>query len=151
LWKKINTAQGKCFQICLCTYLFNTCTRDIDVIEFGGFFKGKKAFSLRLSTFKPKLHVRQYCWQYCSRLFVYFLRKKSFLNVLVLSNIASFIAHLKACANQSLLHWGNLSFVVKFNQAHTNSKIRLAIPVVFSFGQKKLFVRSDPSCAHNCR
>jgi hypothetical protein len=33
--------------------------------------------------------------------FVYFLQKMFILNVLVLSNTASFIARLKACANRA--------------------------------------------------
>jgi hypothetical protein len=52
---------------------------------------------------KAGLHIRQHCWQYCSRLFCLLSTIFLFyLNVLVFSNIASFIAHLKACANRAL-------------------------------------------------
>jgi hypothetical protein len=58
--------------------------------------KNSKTTSATNPAFKAGLHIRHYC----SRLFCLLSTKK--LNVLVLGNIASFIANIKACANQPL-------------------------------------------------
>jgi hypothetical protein len=63
--------------------------------------------SMVVVTLKAGLHIQQCCWQYCPRLFCFFSTKTffQFFNALVLSNIASFIARLKACANRPLAKW----------------------------------------------
>jgi hypothetical protein len=68
------------------------------------------------SFLKAGLHIQQCCWQYCPRLFSLFSTKTffNFLNALVLSNIASFIARLKAWANRALFSINSVSFTLNF-------------------------------------
>jgi hypothetical protein len=72
---------------------------------------GKDLLSCHLnrSNLKAGLHIQQCCWQYCSKLlFLLSTIFFDFLNVLALNNIASFIAHLKACANRAYMYNGTL-------------------------------------------
>jgi hypothetical protein len=58
--------------------------------------------SSKLKYLKTGLHISPVAGNIALDYFVYFLQKIDFLIVLVLSNIASFIACLKACAKRAL-------------------------------------------------
>jgi hypothetical protein len=69
--------------------------------SFDSTYTAESPFQSNPLLVKAGLHIQQCCWQYCSRLFGLLSTTFYFLNLLVLSNIAGFIARLKACANRA--------------------------------------------------